>query len=82
MKTISWRRFIRPDEQGDQSPTYIHTLDGPTNGRFARHGGMELAKRAVLCEIGLEISRVGRLEFTLVDQTVRRFVRPVDLFDF
>ena len=44
---------------------------------------MELAKRAmVFGEICLEISGVGRLEFTLVDQTVRRFVRPDDLFVF
>ena len=31
-----------------------------------------------LWEICLEISGVGRLEFTLVEQTVRRFVRPDD----
>ena len=43
-----------------------------TNGQFAGRGGMELADRAMVCG---NIVGVDRLEFTLVHQTVRRFVR-------
>ena len=38
---------------------------------------MELAKKAMFCaKFASKLAEVGRLEFTLVDQTVRRFVRP------
>ena len=49
-----------------------------TNSRFASHGGMELAKMAMVC--GKFAWKVGRREFTLVDQTVRRFGHPCRRF--
>ena len=70
LKTIcSSRRTSRP-----KSDLTSHS-DGlrRTNCRFARHGGMEVGKRAMVFE---------KFCLELRDQTVRRFVRPDDLFVF